>query len=458
MNALYIIIGLGFVALLAEIFNLRRALNAIILIGLVAAFIAAALEWKSPQSYYGNMVLFDHDAISFTMLLIFIALCWFWIMREYFEEQLHKTDRTALILFSLSGGVMMTAYYNMAMLFLGIEVLSISLYVLAGSRKESLLSNESAFKYFILGSFATGFLLMGIALVYGATGSFDLGIIATKMSQGQLPGFVYPGVLLILMGMLFKISAVPFHFWAPDVYDGAPLPITAYMATVVKIAAVAAFWRMFSVGFIASHDVWIRPVEIVAVLTLIIPAVTAVFQTSLKRMLAWSSVGQIGYLLLAFVAHPASASLAVYYLLAYGMASLIAFAVVQEVERMDGPGAGVQGLFQRHPGLGIMLTVAMLSLAGIPPLAGFMAKYQVLVSAVQADYIALTLVAVVSSLVGVFYYLRVIIQVFSTENSAPQPSMMVPGARMILLALLAVLILVIGVLPNGLFALLSGVH
>ncbi|HQQ83404.1 MAG TPA: NADH-quinone oxidoreductase subunit N [Cyclobacteriaceae bacterium] len=454
MNALYIICGLGFAALLTEIFSFRKALQGIILTGLVAAFIAAAMDWHTAKAYFNNMVLFDQGALSFTLLLIFITACWFWINRDYFEDQLHQTDRSALILFSLSGGVMMSAYHNMAMLFLGIEVLSISLYVLAGSRKESLLSNESAFKYFIMGSFATGFLLMGIALVYGATGTFDISVLATKLGEGHVPEFVYPGILLILVGMLFKISAVPFHFWAPDVYDGAPVPITAYMATVVKTAAVAAFWRMFAIGLGASKSTWIHPIEVVTVLTLVIPSVIAVYQTSLKRMMAWSSVGQIGYLLLAFISQPTGTALPVYYLLAYGMASLIAFAVVVEVEKADGPGAGVNGLFKRHTGFGVLLTLSLLSLAGIPPLAGFMAKYQVLVSAVQADHIGLTLVAVLSSLIGVFYYLRVIVLVFS-NNAQQKGKLIVSPNRVVLLAILAALILMTGLLPDSLLSLLS---
>lgn len=454
MNALYIICGLGFAALLTEIFSFRKALQGIILTGLVAAFIAAAMDWHTAKAYFNNMVLFDQGALSFTLLLIFITACWFWINRDYFEDQLHQTDRSALILFSLSGGVMMSAYHNMAMLFLGIEVLSISLYVLAGSRKESLLSNESAFKYFIMGSFATGFLLMGIALVYGATGTFDISVLAMKLGEGHVPEFVYLGILLILVGMLFKISAVPFHFWAPDVYDGAPVPITAYMATVVKTAAVAAFWRMFAIGLGASKSTWIHPIEVVTVLTLVIPSVIAVYQTSLKRMMAWSSVGQIGYLLLAFISQPSGTALPVYYLLAYGMASLIAFAVVVELEKADGPGAGVNGLFKRHTGFGVLLTLSLLSLAGIPPLAGFMAKYLVLVSAVQADHIGLTLVAVLSSLIGVFYYLRVIVLVFS-NNTQQKDRLIVSPNRVVLLAILAALILMTGLLPDSLLSVLS---
>ncbi|HQQ96553.1 MAG TPA: NADH-quinone oxidoreductase subunit N [Cyclobacteriaceae bacterium] len=456
MNALYIICGLGFAALLTEVFSLRKALQGIVLSGLVIAFVAAIMDWHTDQAYFNNMVLFDQGAMTFTLLLILVTTIWFWINRDYFEDQLHQTDRSALILFSLSGGVMMSAYHNMAMLFLGIEVLSISMYVLAGSRKESLLSNESAFKYFIMGSFATGFLLMGIALVYGATGTFDIGTLAAKLGEGHVPGFVYPGILLILVGMLFKISAVPFHFWAPDVYDGAPVPITAYMATVVKTAAVAAFWRMFAIGLGSSKPNWIHAVEIVTILTLVIPSLIAVYQTSLKRLMAWSSVGQIGYLLLAFISQPTGTALPVYYLLAYGMASLIAFAVVVEVEKADGPGAGVNGLFKRHTGLGVLLTLSLLSLAGIPPLAGFMAKYQVLVSAVQAQYTGLALVAVLSSLIGVFYYLRVIVLVFNSNHSQQVASLKVSRHRLVLLILLAALILITGLLPDSLLSLLSG--
>src|SRR6478735_2860556 len=218
MNALYVICGLGFISLLAEIANLKKALGAVIVLGLLTATFLAVMDWNSNQHYYNDMVAFDNVSIAFSSLIIIISIFWFWMSGDYFRGQAHQTDRSALVLFAIVGAIIMVSFSNMAMLFLGIEILSISLYALAGSKKESLFSNEASFKYFIMGSFATGFLLMVIALVYGATGSFHITKIAEQLAthSNDLPVFFYAGVILMLVGMAFKISAVPFHFWAPD--------------------------------------------------------------------------------------------------------------------------------------------------------------------------------------------------------------------------------------------------
>src|SRR5688572_7486135 len=246
MNALYIVSGLGIFSLLAEIFSLKKALLLVVVLGLVAATVFISFDWNTTQYYFQNMVVFDNTALAFSALMVITSLVWLHISGPYFTHEENMADRMSLVLFVLVGGMVMASFNNMAMLFLGIEILSISLYVLAGSRKE-LSSTEAAFKYLLMGSFATGFLLFGIALVYGATGFFHINQIAEFITTNQtnLPGFFYAGVLLMLIGLAFKISAVPFHFWAPDVYTGSPSPITAFMSTVVKIAAIAAFIRIF---------------------------------------------------------------------------------------------------------------------------------------------------------------------------------------------------------------------
>jgi NADH-quinone oxidoreductase subunit N len=249
MNALYVICGLGIVALVAEIFSLRKWLTAVMMAGLVIAVGLVVLDWGTVSTQFGNMIVFDKFALAFTALIAIVSVLWFWMCGDYFQD-VHQTDKSALVLFAIVGAVIMASFNNMAMLFLGIEILSISLYTLAGSRKGSLFSNEAAFKYFLMGSFATGFLLLGIAFVYGATASFQIDVISDYIQIHQdLPGFFYAGVILMFIGLAFKISAVPFHFWAPDVYGGSPTPITAFMSTVVKIAAIAAFYRVFSFAF-----------------------------------------------------------------------------------------------------------------------------------------------------------------------------------------------------------------
>ncbi len=453
MNALYLISGLGFISLLAEITNLRRLLGITIMLGLVAAVSLIAMDWNTNQHYYSDMVVFDNFSVAFISLILIISIFWFWMAGDYFQGQSHQTDRSALILFAIVGAIMMVSFNNMAMLFLGIEILSISLYSLAGSKKESLFSNEASFKYFLMGSFATGFLLMGIALVYGATGSFHITKIAAAISShpDSLPTFFYAGVILMLVGMAFKISAVPFHFWAPDVYEGAPMNVTAFMATVVKIAAIAAFFRIFSFCFLAVQPVWIMIVQVMAVVTLIVPNITAVYQTKVKRMLAYSSVGHVGYILLAFIANTNAPGTILYYLSGYAVASIAAFSVLHEVENAGD--SGFNGLAKRNPMLAVVMTVALLSLAGIPPLAGFFAKYLVFAQALDHGYAPLVIVAVLTSLVGVYYYFRVIISMFSKEPEGD--SIVLSASAKALMVLLVTLILLMGLFPDALIKLLS---
>jgi len=318
------------------------------------------------------------------------------------------------------GAFMVIATIAMAILFLGIEILSLSLYTLAGSKRDSLASNEAAFKYFLMGSFATGFLLLGIALVYGATASFNVQTIAATVviNSATLPAFFYVGVLLIMVGLAFKISAVPFHFWAPDVYSGSPTSVTAFMSTVVKVAAIAAFVKVFSVCFGHIAPSWSLVLKIIMILTLAVPNLIAAAQDNVKRMLAYSSVGHVGYILLAFLSQPEnSASGIFYYLSAYSVASITSFAVLLQVEKLNSGTDIVQfnGLFKRNPLLAVAITVALLSLAGIPPLAGFFGKYMVFIQAIDKGMISLTILAIVTSLMGAYYYFRVIIAMFLQE-------------------------------------------
>jgi NADH-quinone oxidoreductase subunit N len=420
MNALLVICGLGVFSLIAEIVNLKKWLVFVIMAGLVAALALVLLDVGTSTLYFSDMLLFNNFSLSFTGLIITITIFWFWMANDYFSIQLYLTDRSALILFTVAGAVIMASFNNMAMLFLGIEILSISLYALAGSRKESLISTEAAFKYFLMGSFATGFLLMGIALTYGATGSFHITKIAAFISthENALPSFFYAGVLLVLVGLAFKISAVPFHFWAPDVYEGSPTVITAFMSTVVKIAAVAAFYRIFSVCFSSVHGTWITALQCITVLTLVVSNVTAVYQVRIKRLLAYSSVGHVGYILLGFISNePTSGGPIFYYLNAYAIASLTAFTVVHMLEENNRNITieNFNGLFKRNPLLAVGMTLALLSLAGIPPLPGFFGKYMIFALAIENGYTGLVIVAVITSLIGVYYYFKIIIAMFLKE-------------------------------------------
>jgi NADH-quinone oxidoreductase subunit N len=458
MNALLVICGLGIASLVAEIVNLKKWLTAFVIIGLLAAIGTIFVDFGTSTLHFSEMLQFDNFSLAFSALIVVTTLFWFWLANDYFRLQPHLTDRTSLVLFTVAGAIVMASFNNMAMLFLGIEILSISLYVLAGSRKDSLFSTEAAFKYFLMGSFATGFLLMGIALVYGATGAFHLTKIAAFIDANPqgLPTFFYAGVLLMFIGLAFKISAVPFHFWAPDVYEGAPTAITAFMSTVVKIAAIAAFYRVFSMCFSGVEGSMVRVLQVTTVLTLVIPNVTAVYQQSVKRMLAYSSVGHVGYILLGFLANTESSANAIYYYLcAYAAASLTAFTVLHIIESYNRSTTVdfFNGLFKRNPLLAVAMTFALLSLAGIPPLPGFFGKYMMFAMAIENGYTGLVIVAIITSLVGVYYYFRIIVAMYFQEPTGEHVEL--SGSNRTLLIALITISLVLTILADRFVALVG---
>lgn len=458
MNSVFILSGLGVFSLLAEMFNIRKWLFPVVILGLILSAVLLTLEWNEATAYYSNMLTFDNFAVAFSITLSLVAMLWFLMSKDYFENTTNVTDHFALILFSLVGAVFMVSYSNLAMLFLGIEVLSVSLYVLAGSNFRNIFSNEASFKYFLMGSFATGFLLFGIALIYGATASFDLQVIASEVAKGT-PGrtsWLYAGILMLIIGLGFKISAVPFHFWAPDVYEGSPTVVTAFMSTIVKIAAFAGFYRLFSTCFAGVYTEWVGVVQILTVLTLLVSNITAVYQHSVKRILAYSSVAHAGYLLISLVGlNDISASAILYYVTAYAIASITAFTVLHNVEQEDENAVvdSFNGLAKRNPYLAFCMGVSLLSLAGIPPLAGFFAKYYIFTVAFESGYVWLVMLAVLTSLIGIYYYFRIIIAMYlkSTEKGE---IIAVPLRHTIILAISVFLSILFGVLPDLLVGLI----
>lgn len=459
MNALFVIAGVGVLALVAEIINMKRWLTVFVILGLAGAlvFLPILQDHLEEGAAFNNMLTFDRPAVTFTWLIVIITILWLWMAGGYLREGAHQTDKTSLVIFVVLGAVIMSSFNNMAMLFLGIEILSLSLYALAGSRKDSLSSIEAAFKYFLMGSFATGFLLFGIALIYGATRSFDIFMIfsAIKDNGGQMPGYFYAGILLMMVGLAFKISAVPFHFWAPDVYEGSPTAITSLMATVVKIAGIAAFWRIFGLAFSITATSWIKVLYAIVILTLIIPNITAIYQQKAKRMLAYSSIAHVGYILLGFIGaldgHLIKPLFIVLYLAAYAVSSLAAFSVLMKVEQNGG---SFKGLYYRNPMLAVTMIIALLSMAGIPPMAGFAGKYFVfIVAMLRGQHTYLVLLAVAMSVVSVFYYFRIIIAMFNKEGEISPVT--VNWSDRIFHFVLILLILFIGLFPSVPF--LSGI-
>jgi NADH-quinone oxidoreductase subunit N len=458
VNSIFVLAGLGIFSLLAEIFNIKRLLFPVVIIGLIAAAALLVFDWNLGTAFYSNMLTFDNYAVAFSITLSLTAMLWFLMSKDYFENNTNITDHFALILFSLVGAIFMVSYSNLAMLFLGIEVLSICLYILAGSNFKNIFSNEASFKYFLMGSFATGFLLFGIALIYGVTVSFDLNVIASRITDGNIEHtmWLYAGIFLLIVGLAFKISAVPFHFWAPDVYEGAPTVITAFMSTIVKIAAFAAFFRLFSVCFASVQGEWVDIIQIITVATLLVANITAVYQHSVKRILAYSSVAHAGYLLISLVAlNEISSSAILYYVIAYAVASITAFTVLRNVESEDQNAVvdSFNGLAKRNPYLAFCMGISLLSLAGIPPLAGFFAKYYLFTVAFESGYIWLVLVAVVTSLIGIYYYFRIIIAMYlkSTEKAV---IIQVPNRHTVILAICVLLSVAFGVFPDLLVGLI----
>ena len=451
MTTLIVLSALGLVCLFSEIFGFRKILHPLVLAGLVAAFVTNTLDWNNGQHLFNEMMIVDNYSTAFMGLLIGITFIWCLMSPEFFIEPSSEADHFALIIFSLIGAMVMVTFSNMIMLFLGIEILSISLYILAGSNKTNLASNEAALKYFLMGAFATGFLLFGIALIYGVTGSFNLEAISSFLVKNgvQNSSMMMVGILMMMIALSFKVSAAPFHFWAPDVYQGSPTVITAFMSTVVKTAAFAAFFRLFLHTFNAVPTIWAPTLMIISCLTILIGNITAVYQTNFKRMLAYSSISHAGYMVLALLAMNASAPASLlYYTTAYSVSSITAFAILLLISHKTGNDdiKSFNGLAKRNPFLAAVTVVAMLSLAGIPPTAGFFAKYYIFSSAIQNGYIGLVLLAILGSLIGVFYYFRVIIAVFKTEDETLEIA--VNPIFGILLALTSLAALVLGIAPG----------
>lgn len=450
MKALIIIAVLGVIAMMSEVFRFRKLLSVITLAGFIAALATICLEWNGNHSYFSNMVYMDNYSLAFMALAIVITMLWMVMSSTYFSEKEPRGDRVALVLFTLAGGLAMISYANLTMLFIGLEILSISLYVLASSDKQDLYSNEAGMKYFLMGSFATGFLLFGIALIYGATGSFSLAMISSYLADGtgEYPMFVYGGILLIMTGLLFKVAAVPFHFWTPDVYEGSPTLITAFMATVVKTVAFAAFYKLFATCFEQVSEVWTATLAVISAITMIGGNVLAVSQQGLKRMLAYSSVSHAGYMLMAIVALNSPASV-FFYVAAYSLANIGAFSVLQAMESSgNGRIENLKGSGLSSPGTGLFMSIIMLSLAGIPPLAGFFGKYFIFTSTMQAGYTWLVVAAVISSLIGVYYYFRIIYTMFQPRTATPGAIPLVSGRQKFLLCFTAIISLLLGIFPG----------
>ncbi len=457
------IVLLSILGLVTLFLGLEKATQKILLpatlLFLMVALVANFFYWNAPDGvYFKSMLIENRLTMSFNGIVLLSALLIAALSRGFTRtENAQPAEYYGIMLFSLVGAIMMIGYENLIMLFVGVEILSVSMYVLTGSDKRNLRSNEAALKYFLMGAFATGIMLFGIALLYGATGSFNLtqikGMVAlTAASPSPL---LYVGLLMLLIGMLFKVSAAPFHFWTPDVYDGAPTIFTTFMSTIVKTAGFAAIFRLLGGAFGGAYNFWWTTLAAITVLTLVAGNITAVYQQSFKRMMAYSSISHAGYLLLAVTAFTSqSQNAVVFYSLAYSLATISAFGVLmlvaeeknaQPIEIAESYDS-FNGLGKKNKLLGFVLTVSMLSLAGIPLTAGFWGKFFVFGSVIERGQTWLLVVAILMSAVGIYYYFKAIIATFLKDGNTPNIELS-PVYRVVLIITTSATIL-LGILPN----------
>lgn len=454
MGAIITLSLLGILVLYLGLYKAKNALLPVSILGLLIALGLEAYYWNvEAVPLYKGMVIFDHFSLSFSMICIALTILILLLSKEYFKAISDNiAEYYTLILFSLTGALIVCAYHNFAMLFIGLEIMSVALYILAGIRRTDKVSNEASLKYFLMGAFSTGFLLFGITLLYGSTGSFDLAVIKQYIIDNPtgVSSMFYGGILLLLVGLCFKVGAAPFHFWTPDVYDGSPILITTFMSTVVKIASFAGFLKLFSTVLVPLNEFWTPVLLTVVIITLFVGNVTALMQTSYKRMLAYSSISHAGYMLFAILSiGPNSASGILMYSAAYGLASIISFGALILVKRQAGSDSfeSFNGLGKKNPWLAFTITISMLSLAGIPLTAGFIGKFMMFSNVMNDYHTVLLILAAINAAVGIYYYLRVVVHMYFMKAN-DEEKVALPINFQIVFGLAVILTFVIGVYPD----------
>lgn len=467
------------VMLYDSFFPKQRTLSGVIAItGLVISGIVLGTMWggDQPATAWNGMIAHDSLRLSFSFVFLFVSAMTVLISTVWVErENVPAGEYHALLLFATFGMMMMSAGNDLVIIFLGLETLSIATYVMAGLRKADLKSNESAMKYFILGSFASAFLLYGMALIYGATGSTGLTEIAEKIASPNFPvnfpALLLAGAAMMIIGFGFKIAMAPFHVWTPDVYEGAPTPITGFMAAGPKAAAFASFLRVFVLGLplvagvpaaVYLHEAWVTALAVLAMITILVGNVAAIMQDNVKRMLAYSSIAHAGYALVGFIGagmaksdaarDEAIASVA-FYMLTYAVTNLGAFGIVTLLAQKNDRRTQFEdynGIGFKSPLLAFSLSLFMLSLFGLPLTAGFMGKVLVFRPALEAGNVLVTslvVLAVIGSAISAYYYLRLIVVMFFRERTTQwqKPKMSAPMTA-------ALVIAVLGTLYFGLFS------
>ena len=422
------------------------------LIGLGGAAVASLYLWNTDATSFG-VVRADNFALFINIILCIIGVLTMLFSNDVVErEDLPPGEYYALTLFAISGMMLMAAATDLLVIFLALEVLSLSVYVLTALRRASLAGAEAAFKYFLLGAFSSAFFLYGIAFAFTISGSTRLDVVATAVASGPSTTLALLAVGLLAVGFAFKVSAVPFHMWTPDAYEGAPTIVTAFMSTGVKAAAFGAFVRVFLSTLQPLQGQWIPVLSVIAAATMIVGTVVGVLQTNIKRMLAYSSIAHAGYLILGIVAANSSGKAAVlFYLLAYAVANIGALGIVALLGTADHPHDQLRdfaGLWKTRPGLAGLMTVFLLSLGGFPPTAGFIGKWYIFSAAVQEGHFTLAIIGVLSSVVSVFFYLRIVVMMYMTEESAAPARPAVSALSMAGLWAAMIATFYLGVLPT----------
>jgi len=481
-----IICIVGVVVMLVDAFAKpaqRWVTGSISLAGLLAAAIGSAwlwLGWDGAAQAFNGMIVLDRLRLGFTFVFLVVSALTLLISMVWVEsERLPAGEFHSLLMFATAGMMFMASAGDLVIVFLGLEILSIATYVMCGFRRTDVRANESSMKYFILGSFSSAFLLYGIALTYGATstaaglpGTTNIAEIARRLPEAQYPLLLFAGAAMMLVGFGFKIATAPFHVWTPDVYEGAPTPVTAFMAAGPKAAGFASFLRVFVFGFplvLAAgssnvsgeiHSAWLGALGVLAIATMTVGNVVAITQNNVKRMLAYSSIAHAGYAVVGFVAAGAAPNMeqrdaaivaVIFYLLTYAVMNLGAFAVVQMIARAGDRRTEVEdysGIGFQSPWLAFALSLFLLSLLGMPLTAGFIGKVMVFRAALDQGYYALVVIGVLNTAVSAYYYLRLIIVMFFSERTTTWDAPRIPASIVVVLVLTILSVFYLGLFPG----------
>jgi len=456
MNTLIAITGLGVLCLLFEILNFRKAIIPATIIGLLAILGITYSEFNHPENYY-NMIVVNKFSSAFSALFIILTVFLVAMAHDFYENHQTKiSDFIAIKIFMLAGAVAMVSFGNLAMFFLGIEILSISLYILAASDRMNIKSNEAGMKYFLMGSFASGIILFGICFIYGAMGTFDVAEITEWSRSAELPLWFPIGIALVTIGMLFKIAVVPFHFWAPDVYEGSPTLTTATMSTLVKVIAMATLYKLLTAMNADLSDAYINILIVISIASMTIGNIMALRQSNVKRMLAFSGISHAGFMLMALLSITNSTGNILYYTSAYALSGIAAFAVILFVcKNMENEEiSNFNGLGKTNTLLAAILTAALLSMAGIPIFAGFFAKMVLFSQTIQAGYLFVVIAAVINSIISVGYYFKLILAMYTKEPN--QEEILKTPFVLFAVALIAIVLnIALGLFPSAVLDLLG---